>query len=58
MKDTLKINPSFQWDVVDYNSKTREYTLKNKVTSDKRVISKERFTELVNEQEKTGGKRR
>jgi hypothetical protein len=47
----LKTNPSFQWDIIDFNAKEKTYILRNKVTGEERTISKERYMELVKEQE-------
>lgn len=43
-------NLSFEWEVVDYNHRTHEYTIKNKVTGEERTLTRERYLELLNEQ--------
>jgi hypothetical protein len=43
---------SFQWDVLDYNAKTQEYTIKNRVTGETRTMPKELYLELREEQKK------
>jgi hypothetical protein len=39
-------NPSFQWDVIDFNAKSKEYTIKNRVTGEKRTLTKKQMLEL------------
>ena len=48
----LTDSKSFTWDLIDINPKTQEYTLKNKATGKYWTISKERYNEIVYEQEK------
>ena len=45
-------NPSFQWDILDFNSKTKVYTIKNRLTGEKRTMSKKELLEIMNEQGK------
>jgi hypothetical protein len=40
-------NPSFQWDVIDFNNRTKEYTIKNRVTGEKRTITKKQMLEIM-----------
>jgi hypothetical protein len=46
-------NPSFQWDVMDFNNRTKEYTIKNRVTGEKRTLTKKRMLEILSEQGET-----
>jgi len=43
-------NPSFQWNITDFNIIGQEYTIKNRVTGETRTISKEKYLELIKEQ--------
>ena len=50
-KKPLPKSDSFSWDIVNINPKTKERTLKNKATGQEWTISKERYLQLVKEQE-------
>jgi len=43
-------NKSFQWDVIDFNSRSKEYTIKNRATGEKRTLTKKQMLELRGEQ--------
>jgi len=43
-------NKSFTYNVIEYDSRTKEYVLENAVTKEPRRISKEEFHELYEEQ--------
>jgi len=48
--DKVLENKSFTYFVVDYDSKTREYTLQNPITKDIKIMSEEEFDRLYKEQ--------
>lgn len=50
MPRTYVINPSFMWNIVDFNIVGQEYTIQNKTTGEVRTITKERYIELLKEQ--------
>jgi len=43
-------NPSFQWEVLNYDLKTKTYKIKNKATGEMRSLSREDYIYLVNRQ--------
>ena len=52
MKKREELNLSFQWNVIGYNVKEKEYTIKNIATGEARKLPKELYLELREEQKK------
>jgi len=45
-------NLSFQWDIINFDSRNQEYTIRNRVTMEERTMAKDRLLELMEEQGK------
>jgi hypothetical protein len=52
-KKGIELGKAFTFQVVDYNVKTQEYTLRHPITQEYKVISKEQFNILYEEQKET-----